>query len=126
MSALHVLEDLQPLYKIFFSFNRFLNFRFLYAGFYSTLDRTLSGYVPPIFYYNLLLCGFSLEFIFFSEQPFCRNYSTLDSHTNTVISRAVVHFVKMASKTVLRCLPVRWYTYGKKATEGKVSNSREI
>ena len=28
-------------------------------------------------------------FFFFSEKPFYRNYSTLDSHTNTVISHAV-------------------------------------
>ena len=33
-----------------------------------------------------MLCSFSLQLIFFSEQPFYGNYSTLDSHTNTVIS----------------------------------------
>ena len=33
-----------------------------------------------------MLCSFSLRLIFFSEQPFYGNYSTLDSHTNTVIS----------------------------------------
>ena len=33
-----------------------------------------------------LLCSFSLQLIFFWEQPFYRNFSTLDSHTNTVIS----------------------------------------
>ena len=32
-----------------------------------------------------MLCSFSLQLIFFSEQPFYGNYSTLDSHTNTVI-----------------------------------------
>ena len=34
---------------------------------------------------------FSLQFIFFSEQSFYRNYSTLDSHTNTVISQAFAY-----------------------------------
>ena len=29
--------------------------------------------------------NFSLQIIFFSEQPFYGNYSTLDSHTNIVI-----------------------------------------
>ena len=35
-----------------------------------------------------LFCSFSLQFIFSSEQPFYVNYSTLDSHTNTVISHS--------------------------------------
>ena len=34
---------------------------------------------------------FSLKFIFFSEQSFYRNYSTLDSHTNTVLSHAFAY-----------------------------------
>ena len=46
-------------------------------------------------------CSFSLQFIFFSEQPFYGNYSTLDSHTNTNFSRACL-LVKMASKTVIK------------------------
>ena len=33
-----------------------------------------------------MLCSFSLQLIFFSEQPFYGNYPTLDSHTNNVIS----------------------------------------
>ena len=33
-----------------------------------------------------MLCSFSLQLIFFSEQPFYGKYSTLHSHTNTVIS----------------------------------------
>ena len=36
-------------------------------------------------------CDFSLQLIFFSVQPFNRNYSTVDSHTNTVISHAVTY-----------------------------------
>ena len=35
---------------------------------------------------NPLLCSFSLQLTFCSEQPFYGNYSTSDSHTNTVIS----------------------------------------
>ena len=33
------------------------------------------------------LNSFSLQFIFFLEQPFYENYSTLDSRTNTAISK---------------------------------------
>ena len=40
---------------------------------------------------NPLLCSFSLQLIFFSEQPFYGNYSTLHSHTNTVISHTFAY-----------------------------------
>ena len=40
-------------------------------------------------YENLMLN--SLQIIFFSEQPFYGNYSTLDSHTITVISQAFAY-----------------------------------
>ena len=54
-----------------------------------------------------MLCSFSLQFVFFSEQPFYGNYSTLDSHINTVISHTFVCLlVKMASKTVIRSIQV--------------------
>ena len=39
-----------------------------------------------MFKYNPSLCSFSLQSIFFSEKPIYGNYSTLDSHINTVIS----------------------------------------
>ena len=35
-----------------------------------------------------MLLSFSLQLKFFSERPFYRNYSTIDFHTNTVISGA--------------------------------------
>ena len=35
---------------------------------------------------KVFYCLISLQFIFFPEQPFYGYYSTLDSHTNTVIS----------------------------------------
>ena len=45
---------------------------------------------------------------FFSEQPFYGNHSTLDSHTNTVVSHAFACLlVKMASKTVTRSIKTR-------------------
>ena len=44
----------------------------------------------------------------FSEQPFYGNYSTLDSHTNTVVSHAFACLlVKMATKTVTRSIKTR-------------------
>ena len=45
-------------------------------------SREIQAHVGPK---NPLFCSFSLQVIFFSEQPFYGNYSTLDSHTNTVI-----------------------------------------
>ena len=39
----------------------------------------------------LILCFVALVLIFFSEQPFYGNYSTLDSHTNTVISHTFAY-----------------------------------
>ena len=44
-----------------------------------------------MFKYNPLLCSFCLQLIFFSEKPFYGNYSTLDSHTNTVISHTFAY-----------------------------------
>ena len=44
---------------------------------------------------------------FFSEQPFYGNHSTLDSHTNTVVSHAFFLLVKMATKTVTRSIKTR-------------------
>ena len=38
----------------------------------------------------------------FLEQPFCGNYSILDSNINTVISDAVVHPSRWLPKTVTR------------------------
>ena len=38
-----------------------------------------------------MLCSFSLQLIFCSEQPFYGNYSTSDSHTNTVISHTFAY-----------------------------------
>ena len=45
-----------------------------------------------------LLGSFSLQLIFFSEQPVYGNYSTLDSHTNTVISHAFAYSSKWRRK----------------------------
>ena len=61
---------------------------------------------------NPLLCSFSLQLIFFSEHPFYGNYSTLDSHTNTVIScnfSRICLLGKMASKTVTRSICLAKY-----------------
>ena len=58
--------------------------------------------MPPIFFYdNPLLCSFSLQLIFFSEQPFCGNDLTLDSHTNTVISHTFAYLSRLDSHTYI-------------------------
>ena len=92
LRILHALEDLEPLFLNFLYIclqeSPRNNYRKIYGKSKASLSRNLSTGTPPkFFYYNLLLCSFSPQFIFFfSEQPFNRNYSTLDSHTNTVIS----------------------------------------
>ena len=48
-------------------------------------------YAPKFFKHNPLFCSFSLQVIFFSEKPFYGNYSTLDSHTHTVISHTFTY-----------------------------------
>ena len=64
-----------------------------------------TGYAAKFFLDKPLLCSFSLQLIFCSEQPFYRNYSTLDSHTNAVRNFShVCLLVKMASKTVTRSI----------------------
>ena len=79
------------------------NYRQIYGKSKESLWRNLSTGTPPKFFQdNPLLCSFSLQVIFCSEQPFYGNYSTLDSHTNTVISHAFCLLVKMASKTATR------------------------
>ena len=44
-----------------------------------------------MFKYNPLFSSFSLQVIFFSEQTFYGNYSTLGSHTNTIISHTLAY-----------------------------------
>ena len=50
---------------------------------YKPLEKFKHRYTSKCFQMLPLLC--SLQLIFFSEGPFYGNYSTLDSHTNTVI-----------------------------------------
>ena len=57
-----------------------------------------------MFKYNPLLCSFSLQLIFFSEKPFHGNYSTLDSHINTVISHMFAYSSRWRAKTVARSI----------------------
>ena len=57
-----------------------------------------------MFKYNPLLCSFSLQLIFFSEKPFHGNYSTLDSHINTVISHMFAYSSRWRPKTVTRSI----------------------
>ena len=61
----------------------------IYGKSKARLWRNLSTGTPRKFF-GTILCfvAVSLQLIFFSEQPFYGNYSTLHSHTNTVISHA--------------------------------------
>ena len=58
-----------------------------------------------------MLCSFSLQFIFFSEQPFYGNYSTSDSHTNTVISHAFAYSSRWRRKLWQGLLLYTFYHY---------------
>ena len=49
---------------------------------------SLLAHVTPSVVFSRFFRSFSLQFIFFSEEPFYGNYSTFDSHTNTAISHA--------------------------------------
>ena len=71
----------------------------IYGKSKTSLWRNLSTGTPPkMFKYNPLLCSFCLQLIFFSEKPFYGNYSTLDSHTNTVISLTFAHSFRWRRK----------------------------
>ena len=88
------LRALEPLLKIFYTFasKNVPGKRQMYGKSKPSVWRNLSTVtVPKICYYNPLLCSFSLQFIFFSEQALYENYSTSDSHTNTVISHAFAY-----------------------------------
>ena len=55
--------------------------------------------VPPKFFSTILrlVALVYKSFFFFSEQPFYRNYSTLASHTNTVISHAFAYYMPLVN-----------------------------
>ena len=67
---------------------------------------------PPKFVSKILCCvallNIDLQFIFILEQLFYENYSTLDSHTNTVISHAVVYSSRWLPKLWQGLLMVRF------------------
>ena len=82
------LEDTEPLFKILYRFVCFKVSGKITDKYMKNLKEA-SGEIylqvrPPS---NLLLCSFSLQLIFFSEQPFHGKLFDIDSHTNTVISK---------------------------------------
>ena len=92
--ALHALEVLEQLFKIFRTFvckkvpgkirDKYMENLKQASGEIQAPARPPNFLVP-------LLCTFNLQFTFFSEQPFYGNFSTLDSHTNTVISHTFAY-----------------------------------
>ena len=73
---------------------------------FKKLGLGLLGHVTPSIFFRRILRSDVLVYnsFFFSEQPFYGNYSTLDSHTNTVNFSRVCLLVKMASKTVTKSI----------------------
>ena len=95
LRALHALEDLEPLFKfpIHLSVGKSREiYRQTYGKSKASLWRNLSTGTPPKFF-RTFLCFVALlyNWYFFSEQPFYGNHSTLDSHTNTVISHTFAY-----------------------------------
>ena len=73
------------------------NYRQIHGKSKASLQRNLRTVTAPkIVQDNPLLCSFSLQSIFFSEQPFCGNY--------IFDIRFSYKHVKMASKTVTRSI----------------------
>ena len=92
MRALHALEDLEPLFQILYAVVSKKSPGKITDKDIENLKQALETfkhrYAPKMGLAHPLFCSFSLQFIFSSEQPFYGNYSTLDSHTNTVISHS--------------------------------------
>ena len=92
---------LEPLFKIFFICLTFLwqNFSFCRLKFPGKITEKfmeIKAQVPVAHeFVSRTLCSVALIL----EQPLYENYSTLDSHTNTVIFHALLHV-----KTVIRSL----------------------
>ena len=63
-----------------------------------------------MFKYNPLFSSLSLQVIFFSEQPFYGNYSTLGSHTNTIISHTLAYSSRWRRKPWQGLLPLFYLT----------------
>ena len=96
------LPALEPPFKIFYTFVcknisscclKFpgKNCRWIYEKTRASDWRNLSTVPAPKICFFPLLCSFSLQFVFFSEQPFYGNNSTLDSHISTVISHMAAY-----------------------------------
>ena len=106
LRVLRALEDLEPLFKIFYTFvcKKFVGkITDKYMENLNQASGGIQGQVhvcppPPIFYDNPLLFSFSLQLIFFSEKPFYGNYSTLDSHTSTVTSHTFAYSSRWCRK----------------------------
>ena len=66
-----------------------------YRQMYRKFQKVVSGllvHVTPLIYFSRILKSEALVYkSYFSEEPFYGNYSTLDSHTNTVISHAFAY-----------------------------------
>ena len=71
-----------------------LSYRQIYRKFTNVVLGVLVHLTPLTFFSRILRSeerSFSLQIISSSEEPFYGNYSTLDSHTNTVISHAFAY-----------------------------------
>ena len=80
LRALHALEDLEPLLKIFSTFagrKSRENYRQIYGKSKASLCRNLSSGTSPNFcQVNPFLCSFSLQLIFFFRTAFLRKFSS--------------------------------------------------
>ena len=74
-----------------------------YRQMYRKLQKVVLGlltHVTPLIFFSRILRGEALVYnsYFFPEQPYYGDYSTLDSHTNTVISHAFAYLSRWRRK----------------------------
>ena len=72
----------------------------MYRKFNKKVVLGLLAHVTASIFFSIMLKNdsFSLQLIFFSEQLLYGNYSTLDSHTNTIISHAFAYSSRWCQK----------------------------
>ena len=91
-------------------------YRQMYRNFLKKRSRSSSACkaLKFFFFFSRILkeWSFSLQFIYFLKQPFYGNYSTLDSHTNTVISHGFAYSSRWRRKPWQGLLIIKkWFVW---------------
>ena len=94
------LEGLEPLFKFSIHLSVRKSRENIQTDIWkASLWGNLSTDTPPKFFSKILCFLASVyNFFFFYKKPLCGNYSTLDSHTNTVVSHAFAYSSRWRQK----------------------------